>query len=514
MGDALFEAGNYHDAAIVWNRALLHDATDVSELRVMMKRAVALSRMNAPKRLEEICGQLSDRFGDQTVSIGGEDQQVADFATGLVATYIGPQRTTHREQFHPDNVKTWAWSVYWPELEVAGKKTIPISYAANDDFSVVHLGYAAAGFDRRTAKLTWIHEYGEPHEPPSQHVTRRNQLLMFRARGGSFLPTIPATTRTVPAVTKDRFILRMNRTEVSVQNLSSVVWTIRAIGARSGKLLWTTDESLADLQIMADPIVVNGIVFVVCTPKNSNQLSLNALDEVTGKLKWQMPLGSVDIRQAGQAGREVRLSNSGDRLYVFAGGEVVISVNTRQQTINWLYQVKRKQPENINGRPRLIVRGGVAAYSYGAQTKPLSAVVDNLQVFLLDPELNELTCVDEDTRELRWKQESMSGTIVGTDSMKVYVHDRERRTLLAIDRETGKLSWESPVPTSIEEVFGIGDRVFVPYGASLQVLNQTDGARSSVKVIPEAGEIQRFVRDGEYVVAIARDYVTVFSLTE
>ena len=175
----------------------------------------------------------------------------------------------------------------------------------------------------------------------------------------------------------DRFIMRMNRTEPSPDGIARVVWTIHAVEARTGKLQWTTDETLESLQIMADPIVVNGSVFVVCTPTNSNQLSLNALDGSTGKMKWQMPLGSVDVLSTGQPDREVRLSNSGDRLYVFAGGEVIISVNTRQQSVNWLYQVKRKQPQNVDARRRILLRGRGTAF-YAASTKPLSAMVDNL----------------------------------------------------------------------------------------------------------------------------------------
>ncbi len=516
LGDALFENGNFHDAVIIWSRALLHDSTDVSEARVMTKRAIALCYMNAPARLAQVCEQLVDRFGAQMIEIGGRERRVDELALELT-NRVGRAGLVEKDQkvFRPDDPETWEWSVYWPELEEAAKRSLPIAYAANDNFAIVHLGYAAAGFDRRTAKLTWIHEHGDPHEPPSSRQSQRlmpRQLVLLRGgmRAGFYSNPIPASTRTVPAVSMERFIMRMNRTEPSPDGTTHVAWTIHAVEARTGKLQWTTDETLEGLQIMADPIVVNGSAFVVCRPTNSNQLSLNALDEATGKLKWQMPLGSVDILSTGQPDREVRLSNSGDRLYVFAGGEVIISVNTRQQTVNWLYQVKRKQPQNLDARRRIILRGRGSAI-YAATTKPLSAMVDNLQVFLLDPELKELTCIDEDTQEARWKQEAMTGRIVGTDSINVYVCDEEQR-LLAISRETGKLIWENQLPMAIEAVYSIGANVYIPYGPSLYVLNQSDGAKSTVKAISEAGEIQRLVRDGNQAIAIARDYVTVFSL--
>ena len=513
LGDALFESGNYHDAAIIWNRALMHDATDVSELRIMAKRAIALSRMNAPTRLDELCKELTDRFEGQMLSLGGVEQQVVDFVSTLNRGHRYDESGDQVERFQPNDANTWSWSVYWPELEESAKKSLPISYAANEDFAVVHLGYAAAGFDRRTAKLTWIHEHGKPHEPPSQRISQRNRLLVLRGFQRTYNPIIiPANTRTVPAVTKDRFILRMNQTETTPQNVSNVVWTIHAVGAHSGKLLWTTDETLAEMLIMADPVVVNRTVFVVCTPKTSNQLTLNALEAETGDLKWRMPLGSVDMMQAGTPGREVQLSSSGDRLYVFAGGEVAMSVNTRQRKINWLYQVKRDPPPQTNNRRRFIVRGGRITSYQNINTKPLSAVVDNLQVFLLDPELKELTCIDEDTREMRWKQEAILGRIVGTDELNAYVYDNDKQTLVAIDRETGKLVWENSLPTSVDALLSIGHQVFIPQGSRLQVFSQSDGKKSSINVIPEAGEVQRIVRDGDFAVSIARDYVTVFSL--
>ena len=84
--------------------------------------------------------------------------------------------------------------------------------------------------------------------------------------------------------------------------------------------------------------------------------------------------------------------------------------------------------------------------------------------------------------------------------------------VFAINRETGKLIWENQLPIAVDAVYSIGSNVYIPYGPSLYVLNQSDGSKSTVKAISEAGEIQRLVRDGGQAIAIARDYVTVFSL--
>lgn len=525
LGDALFESGNYHDAVIVWNKALLyHDAMEVSELRVMVKRAVALSRMNSPTRLRHVCDQLIERFGNQTTTIGGQKRSINEFATTLSDSVVPSARDHRRLAFRPDDIDTWAWSVYWPELEEAGKKTIPISYSGNDEFSVVHVGYAAAGFDRQTAKLTWIHQFGTAYSPSSRNTNSAFLLRgLQRGRRGRSTFAIPAPASTpVPVATKDRFILRMYRTETD-QGVPSGIWTMRCLAADSGKLLWTSEGSLPEQQVAADPVALHGEVFVVCTPKTSNQLRLNVLDEITGRLKWSLPLGSVDLMTSSMsADRAIRLTASGDRLYVVAGGEVAMSVNTRQRSINWLYQVKRKTSTNpsdrqivLNGRIA-VIRGRQIIYGDSSHgSKPLSTIVDNLQVFLLDPELESLTCIDEDTRELRWRQDEINGQLVGVDSRNVYVYDANKKLLIAIERETGKLSWEQAMKrTSIDNITSIGDEVFVPHGNSLLVMNRNTGESRQIKAIPEAGEIQRIIRDQEYAVAISRDYVTVFLLTE
>ena len=521
LGDALFEAGNYDDALLYWERVLnSHDSAGISEVRILLKQATALHRLGSTQKLHRLVDVIDDRFPNAALHIGGAEISATDYVIALVGgdgahTPVSKPIVT----FHPQSEDHWQWSTFWPEM--ATKDEIVPTFASDGEMCAVHLGTRTGGFNRRTGKLEWIVDMPAPTTAP---VTSAGQVRVLGNLGRATTRYSSQSTTQLgdPVSFQNKFFVRMfnpvtANTRYYRYGIAELSSTVMAIESRTGKRLWTSTDSLDGLRIVSEPAVVAGEICLLVTSANSNDLALCALNPNSGDVNWSMPLGSINTGGVAFSPSNGRIIANGNHIYVIAGGDAVMAVNTKQRSIKWLYRIERSNLAsqgrilNLRGRGLVVLRGRtLVPYQ---STTALEVFVDGLDIYLFDPDKKNAVCLDRESLELRWRHRVIDGArLKHIDADNIYLMNGSNA--YAVNRETGKAIWEANVSNNLGNLATIGRNVYVPCEQGLIEIEKTTGRRTIVQALPEAGKVERLLVDGQSAVAIAKNKVTLMSLAD
>jgi hypothetical protein len=87
LGDAYFEQGNFVAAERCWRSVVTHHAdSDIPEQRLLVKIGFAVHRQSDAKAMEAVVEQISARFANASVKIGGEAKSAYEVVSGLLAS--------------------------------------------------------------------------------------------------------------------------------------------------------------------------------------------------------------------------------------------------------------------------------------------------------------------------------------------------------------------------------------------------------------------------------------------
>ena len=86
LGDLYFELGRFDRAADCW-LAILRDRpdTDLSPALISVKAALALSRAGRQAEFEQFASELSDRYSDEKITLGGQTATPAGLLQRLLS---------------------------------------------------------------------------------------------------------------------------------------------------------------------------------------------------------------------------------------------------------------------------------------------------------------------------------------------------------------------------------------------------------------------------------------------
>ena len=100
LGDVLFEQGNFAEAAALWQSAAEeYPDPNVSAAELQAKRCVALARLGRRDELASLVETVKQQYAGQTITIGGEQVDAAEFerAFNLPLTAIGRATASGQE---------------------------------------------------------------------------------------------------------------------------------------------------------------------------------------------------------------------------------------------------------------------------------------------------------------------------------------------------------------------------------------------------------------------------------
>jgi outer membrane protein assembly factor BamB len=291
-------------------------------------------------------------------------------------------------------------------LEEVGRKTnqfrIPwvdrqLSVATEGDFMYVANRFQVAAYKLTDGQRVW------QSQPPAGTMQRSQQFALIEMR---------------PLVTSQHIYVRQLYTENPL---------LVCLEKASGKTLWTA--KLADKEFfVSDPVIVRGQLGALSIQLQDGQEGLlrwNVLDAESGEVQSQREL--IRLRNAWGARACCEIAQANDSLFAVLGG-VTISFDPAGQ-LRW---VRKHVVIPAEEDPRWILQ------------KYQQPIIDGDSVFLAQPGVRTIDCVDSSTGAKRWSVTlpDVLGIVGKAKDLLIVQTERDFRGL---DRQTGEVRWRRPL---------------------------------------------------------------------
>lgn len=513
LGDAKFESGDFAGAARCW-AAISSDYPDTSlpASRILVKRAVALSRAESWEELRAVKSQLREKYADRSVRLGGRDVPVAALVDdsarsgGGADSPVASAPAARSESTRPaaaDLLPAESARPVWQMLFQDGNLQEQIKRAALNTRGVgfdhrsvipgaaaaegrVYLNWLGIGMavDAGTGKLLWRSEPFSRVVPRVQQVVLNGydsgeSSVLVSPGGDRLLLTNPAaSTRMVtlnaagvvfgvrPGGAQPRFV------QMSVRPGSG---TITCLSGTDGRLVWSSEsQALPDLSalgILGRPQIVEDTVYVVTTPitmYQASEIDLTAISLADGTIRWKVALGAfgatANVRGMTNPPKPV-LRREGERLYVLTGNGALLAVDLPGRRVEWAFTYP--PGANISGRL-------VGSYRV-AEPEQFESSIESCDGLLLFKEKgsNILYAVDPAGPSLKWQRRVDADVAVfSAGASMFYLLGNE---LSAIDPATRDMRWSARTPLGSRQFRPVvdGGRAYVfgltgVYGVDLQ----------------------------------------------
>ena len=291
LGDLYYEQGRFDRAADCW-LAILRDRpdTDLEPGLIALKAALALRRSGRDSEYAEILGDLSGRFGGETVAVAGRSGTPRELLDGLLKD-LDPRDVETAEASAtplelPDTEVEPAWQFRFADAITAGmtpaeleqwdsnllSAAVPAATIEGDRLYLNYLGYVLA-IDLKSGKLLW--------------------------RSGSF--------NDLETVANQGYGQVVDPTRFAILADEARVWSIGrdlkdqsgefALGltcrrADGGDIIWRSKElpDYAGIDLKGPPLLIDGVFYVPAGSSSSNgqpERSVLAIRARDGKLLWK-----------------------------------------------------------------------------------------------------------------------------------------------------------------------------------------------------------------------------------
>jgi outer membrane protein assembly factor BamB len=533
LAEDYFEHGQFVEAAACWKSIFeFHPDTNLSEPKILLKRAVALYRAGLDGEFRIARQQLQQGFPGTRLVVGGQEVVADDYLKGLESEEK-PSRPA-RETTSADSsfsglapadgaAASWQFRFLQEKDLAAIEETMRNWYgapalttvlpAAVTDGERVYANWLGATFaiDLASGKTAWS---SEPNVKTvvSQLRSNNGRSMLFTTNAGQFALCLGQEGPGKGIVLS-----------VSASPNQSNRFHLVARNAAAGNLMWTTDQSNSDLghaSFIGTPLIDGNSVFALShevaaeNPQGrirnngvtAGQMVLRRLDLQTGTELWPpLPLGTpqfVGDPDWGQQSLPIpSLVMSGGRLYVLTNDGALLAVNVGRHQIEWAYKY---EPPASSGNRQRFFNPTSATGRHLRSTGPI--VVRDGVVYFKESTSPTLYALEESGPHLRWKwQDSEFANLIGVDNSDVYLFSNE---LSAINRTQPETRWSNRLTVDLQGVGAqIGSRgvlVFTPRGL--------------FELSKETGDVRRIFRGadlgaaGGFVLAAGKQIVCVSNL--
>ena len=522
LGDAAFEQGRFQEADRYWKAVLdHHPSTDLGELRVQVKRALALLQSGQIRQFDALLNSVAQSYPGVTVTLGGEAVDAATFlkanreAWDPASSGKGPQagttgrrtpsgpipertETAWRLQFLSDHGKeqlnSAVTSNYWYRN---GMETWIPPYVVTDGKLVCNWFGIVFAIDGQTGKLQWRSDkFDKIHGQFAQLPHSNANLDQF-------------------AVAASGDVVLANWMNPERFNHYREPFRLIAFEGASGKQRWTSEklEPLKEDSFVGVPLIIGEDAFVTSHKRNESKLVLRSLKLADGAVNWSVELGTAQ-KTRNQRGNELMplpaLHKEGDTLYVLTNNGALVAVDLKRQQMQWALKSGTVRSGNSDG---VFYSGEIDTmtllHSYG--------VLKSHNGVLYSKEVGgaAVQAVDPSGPSLLWSRPiAPEAVLVGVDDEKLYLLSRE---LMAIDLKSQKLVWARRLPIEgggLNAVLG-DDMVYVCSRRGIYCVSRADGRLKSIFRGEDLGAIGAWIDVvGDRLVSISNTAITAYALSE
>jgi outer membrane protein assembly factor BamB len=500
LGDLYFEKGQYDRAADCW-LSILRERPDseIAPVSLTVKAALALARAGRRSELDALRPDLTDQFGDETLTLGGRKQKVADLVKELKVA--GQQADdTISSPGHgpalvlPESVAA-AWQVRFGESVTAGmspeelvqweksplSRAVPQSTVHGQRLYVNYLGFLFA-VDLNTGKMLWRSASFHNLET----AANQNQAI---------------DTTHYAVLANDAHVWTLGRDPKNQNyNASSDLVCRRA---ETGEVVWQSPD-LPDyngMQMTGRPILEHGTIFLA-GKKSATESSSNsrfsyygssgnqhqyvmAIQPGDGKILWSADVGVLRDGNGyyyyGQSDNtpQPSLIYRAGSVYIDTHNGVLARIDAESGAVDWGYGYPT-DPVQGNRGPFIIINGMLTqSVSTSTGSTPLR-FGDTL--LIKGAKSDRLCAINPDRMALLWERPiAKSARLLGVDDEVIYLGGPE---LGALDLKTRALRWSTPLPGGSDDG---------------QAIVRADGIwqltpRGIFEVDPKTGAVRRIVR--------------------
>lgn len=493
LGDLYFEQGRFDRAADCWLSVLRERPdTDLSPALLAVKAALALDRAGRRSEFEQVRSELSDRYRDEPVTIGGRTGPAGEVLRRLLgeeaaAASSGPD--SHPDRSGPDLAREVepAWRLRIADSIEAGMTPVelgqwrsnmlsaaaPVAAVDGSRLYVNFLGHILA-LDLESGKLLW--RTGSFHNI---------ELLAMQPVGQMLDPNRFAI------LAAGEHVWTLARDLKNPNMMASYQLTCRR--ADNGEVVWNSPDlaDYATFELVGMPILADGKLFIAAKTgpnpqqpqmQNQPQQLVLAIQPHDGKILWKTEVGT--FRQGQQRmfymnlrdnSPQPRLSYRSGAIYVDTHYGVLGRLDAETGVLDWGYGYKTDpyqsafrffyyyQPQEPTVGPSPPLPSGGALLIKGMQSDLLYAI-------------------DPDRMKVLWERPIARATrLLGADDRSLFLGGAE---LGAMDLKTRSLLWATPLPGGSME-----SRVLIRPDGIWQLTH-----RGIYEVDPASGEVRRIFR--------------------
>jgi outer membrane protein assembly factor BamB len=512
LGDLYFELGQFDRAADCWLAVLRERPdTDLSPALLSVKAALALSHAGRRSELEQVKNELSERYSDEKVTIGGQSGSPAELLGRLLGndkndgrgglahrSSAGTPRPSLRADLaaaRPDLADSSrqqsspidpTWQVRFADSVEAGMTppetiqwesnslsvAVPAVAVAGSTLFANYLGHLFA-VDLTTGKMLWRSaSFHHIEVPAMQDFTR----LIDTGR--------------YAVAASDKYVWALSRDLKDPNQFAPFQLICRR--ADNGEVVWKSADlpEYAPYDLVGLPLVAEGKLFHAAKT-NANPMQRQgppqqfvlAIQPHDGKLLWKTEVGTFRQGQSfywyymRDPSPQPRLVQRAGATYLETNVGVLARLDSESGGLDWGYAYKT---DSAQAGSRFIF------FFSDMQQEPTadaSQPLDSGEFFLVKgSQSDRLYAVDPSRMKAVWDRPiTKSARLLGGDDRTVYLGGVE---LSAIDLATRRLLWATRVP-----------------GDSLQgrVLVQPDGLwqitpRGIFEIDPKTGDVRKMYR--------------------
>lgn len=524
LANLYFQDGEFTAAAGLWKMILdNYPDTDLSALRLEIKRATALARAGQWDDYDDILTKVKERHAGQSVTIAGQEQDAAKYLESLAAdrdTQLSSDALASQSPlsdtklrlpeggqplwqmpFGDDTLREQVAQLmaqgWWIQTDVSN--SIPVSAVDDKRLYVNWLGVCFA-LDIKTGKLLW----------------RTDKFTDLAGKAQQIVQSDVALERyMITPAGSDRVLY--TRIPLDRLNYHQEPYRLICVDAQTGDIKWNSEKitGLENMNFIGKPTLMEDgrTLYAFSTPRGGGELSILELDLETGKLGWSLALGTPQAGTNRRGSPEVPIPSVMSYeglLYVMTNNGAVICLRPDARRIEWAATYTPAPPM---AEQQTFWINGMMMGNQQIDT-PGVAIRQGGTLFIKEARSNRLYALDLVEKSMRWKRPVEPADMLVGIGDAIYVVGNE---ISAIDRETRAMKWSTALPVMTGEMRPIiaGDRAYVLTNRGLFEIDTSNGDVTHImrSADPEAigGALWHV---GNKLITVSNSAVTAYPLTD
>jgi outer membrane protein assembly factor BamB len=460
LGDALLEQGDFMAAARAYDLVLTaRPDSDISTVRLQVKRATALLRGGYVQMYKELASQIREKHAGESVTVGGKPMAVEDFLASLEkhskATSQPSVRAAVAEKypeipFPSGNSAAWQQSFCDPSItekittllngngwgQMMGGVTNSVPAVAADQKRVYLNWYGILwALDLQTGKIAWW------SQPFKDLPDKAQMMVQFGVDQRRFALALAGDNLLEVAVRLDR-----------LQNQEP--FRLRCVDPATGKEKWKSENgSMSRWAFLGAPLVVDDTIYALAHPRENQREALLAIKLSDGTLLWSSDLGTAQAPNGwnGMPTYSVPgLKYDQGFVYVMTNNGATLAVETATHSIAWSfsYEIPAPAPQEngwmfVNGM--MVQQGGG-----GANMDAGAAFLHDGKLVFKSGANSSMYSIDPAGPNLAFKRPVDDDQLLcGVDDTGLYLVGG---FFSFIDPQSRQLKWAPPLPTDGQTV--------------------------------------------------------------